>query len=330
MSKHLEIKQNSLQENVSAEVIDKLYNLTYEDSTLGIDPEVDSQRGDIVGNIISPAAYEDAVNFLRDKFGPDVANNIEGLTITVIDNNYYVRFKDPAIEAIIAAQFGSDGKITVSQAAAVTALPNNMFANNTDIEDFSDFARVLPNCRTIGEKCFQNSSIKYFDFSNIATGSFYESFKDSQLEGDLSMPLLTGILNRAFINTKISSISNLGSITKITGNSSYAASSFRNCTNLTSIVFPPTIVSVEQGAFEGCTNINSIKGEENIVTCQFRIYSINLTNDVINLAKCESIWSNCFGVRNYEDGKKGAFGQIYIPKIKQTANSGYSNNYVYG
>lgn len=120
MSKHLEIKQTALQENVSSAVIDKLYHLTYEDSTLGIDPVVDSQRGDIVGNIVSPAAFEDAVEFLRSKFGPDVENNIEGLNIDVINNNYYLRLKDPVIENILVSTYGDGIGVTRAQLAAVT------------------------------------------------------------------------------------------------------------------------------------------------------------------------------------------------------------------
>lgn len=125
------VKQNNQQtEQVSSALIDTLYNLAYENEYT--EPKISSGAADIVGSINAPAAYEDAVIYLRAKF--------PNLNITVTDNNYYVRFKDHVMASIFATEYGDGVGVTKSQLAAVNNL-NGRFQgrNNIDFFDAEDY-----------------------------------------------------------------------------------------------------------------------------------------------------------------------------------------------
>ena len=66
---HLEIIQPTDRvEVVTIDMIDKLYNLAYEDANSGITSQLDASSN-VQGNIEVSAAYEDAVNFLAGYIG---------------------------------------------------------------------------------------------------------------------------------------------------------------------------------------------------------------------------------------------------------------------
>lgn len=128
----LTVKQNNQQtEQVSSALIDTLYNLAYENEYT--EPKISSGAADIVGSINAPAAYEDAVTYLRAKF--------PNLNITVTDSNYYIRFKDPVMANIFATEYGDGIGVTKAQLTAVNNL-NNRFRgadNNIDFFDAEDY-----------------------------------------------------------------------------------------------------------------------------------------------------------------------------------------------
>lgn len=129
MGKHLEIKQASDRtEVVTSSVIDKLYNLAYENQELGILSQLDDSS-ELQGRLESQAAYEDAVLYLRAKF--------PNLTITVPNNNYYLRFQDPVIAQIFNTEYGDGTGTTQAQLTAVTNL-NGRFGANT----YTDFVEA--------------------------------------------------------------------------------------------------------------------------------------------------------------------------------------------
>jgi hypothetical protein len=72
---HLEIKQGTqVAETVSSAVIDKLYSLAFEDPEKNIYSQLDSSSV-VWGNITAPAAYEDAVVYLRERFAQGANTN---------------------------------------------------------------------------------------------------------------------------------------------------------------------------------------------------------------------------------------------------------------
>lgn len=166
---HLEIKQStSGTETVSAQLINKLYELAYEDQTLGITSQLDA-TSDVQGRLEAPAAYEDAVRYL---VGIDAGDpkRFQNLYITVPNNNYYIRFKDPIVSSICIQAYGDGVGITRTAATSVITdfwgMMNSSYMTNevksqvTNLDDFQYFTGL-----TLDENIIYNfpnaTSIKF-------------------------------------------------------------------------------------------------------------------------------------------------------------------------
>lgn len=119
---HLELIQNtSVTEQVGPEVIDKLYDLSLNDPQQGIVSPLDN-TSIVQGRLQVYAAYQDAVRYLVG-IDPGDPKRFPDLYITVTNNTYFIRFKDPVIFQYCLDNYalsGSNG-ITVAQAESVTA-----------------------------------------------------------------------------------------------------------------------------------------------------------------------------------------------------------------
>lgn len=151
------IKQSDQQtEQVSNNLIDTLYNLTYEDELT--EPKVSAGAQDIVGSINAPVAYEDAVMYLRAKF--------PNLIISVTDNNYYIRFKDPVIANILITEYGDGVGATQAQLSAVSNLNDRFYSsNNTDFletESYDDMQYLRGVLTTTRFLSFVNAPDSFF------------------------------------------------------------------------------------------------------------------------------------------------------------------------
>ena len=89
---------------------------------------------------------------------------------------------------------------------------------------------------------------------------------------DLYLPNLT-TLGGAFFNCDVRKISNLGSITNVTG--------FQNNINLKSVVLPETITTIYSWAFGNCTSLTTINLPKTITTIEGQAFS-NCTSLVID------------------------------------------------
>lgn len=314
MSKHLVIKQTATQENVSSAVIDKLYNLTYEDSTLGIDPEVDSQRGDIVGNIRPTAAYEDAVEFLKNKFGPDVENNIDGLTIDISTNDCYIRFKDSNVLSVLLNNGIGDGiGITKTVAAQQTSLPT--FADNTDITSFDELKyfttfTVIPRASFMG--C---SNLKSINLENIRILNSQAFLNCDLTDFDVNCPVLSNIGFGSFSDTNIKTVSNLGTVPQL------PEYTFGNCTKLEKVILPITLTTIDMEVF----NNNNLLSEINVEN----ISSIGANNfsyctslpELMNFSSLTTlslrVSNNIFDNRNSGFLNLQSVYYLYLPKLTQ-------------
>lgn len=350
MSKHLEIKQNSLQENVSAEVIDRLYNLTYEDSTLGIDPVVDSQRGDIVGNIISPAAYEDAVSFLRDKFGPDVANNIEGLTITVTDNNYYVRFKDPIFGQACIKKYSNNGVgVTKTRLAAVTDPGNLITSNNvwdsslgdktqvTSLEDFKYFTGILNRNSNVINGFTNATKIVFpsttFSYDNQYTLNLVTNCQNIE-EVDYQNAIFIGPLNNGelYVINKNDRISEWNDSLIPKQTNFHRIRLFNSWKALKKIIFPEGVTSTYDNAY-GCNSLQYIEFPTTITdigkACDFGRDSGHRIPAMVIKAVTPPDWYG-YNPNNTSQSGRG-FGydmmplNIYVPDNSVTAYKSFVN-----
>lgn len=145
---NLTIQQStSSVENVSAQLIDKLYRLAL---TSKVEDSSNTLTISLQGNISATAAYEDAIIYLRAKF--------PNLTINVPETGYYARFTDPVFGQACVTKYSTDGiGVTKAQLAAVSN-PSNLITSNsvwtsslgdktavTSLEDFKYFSGIINN-----------------------------------------------------------------------------------------------------------------------------------------------------------------------------------------
>lgn len=207
----------------------------------------------------------------------------------------YIKFADPAVEAVLMAKgVSSDGiGITVADAASVTDI-STWFRDNKTIESFDEFEKFtgVTYISGVGDSstassfygCSALKSIKLPPSVNtIYTQSFLgcsalekinlqnenityirnEVFKNcTNLSGTIDLPNLEKLGDRVsasvFQNTGISKVASLGKITKLWGHASVKYGVFLNCTKLVSVVLPETLVSISGAVFQGCTALVEI------------------------------------------------------------------------
>lgn len=109
----------------------------------------------------------------------------------------------------------------------------------------------VPNVEVFGSYCFSGcSNLTEINFGDNVTTIKGRAFNSVPITGDLSFPNLTGALGdtgvRAFYDTKITSVSNLGSITRMIDES------FRACAELESVVLPSTMERIQYMNFYNC------------------------------------------------------------------------------
>lgn len=139
---NLVIKQNNTNvEQVSFSILNKLYSLVHTEEGQS-SSQVSSDENDIVGSINAPAAYRDTVEYLRNKF--------PNLTITVTDNNYYIRFDSEEFKRVCIEDkdWGDGTGMTVAAAAEVTSLYQlfrNNINENLNLKDLQYFTAINNN-----------------------------------------------------------------------------------------------------------------------------------------------------------------------------------------
>lgn len=285
--KSLKIKQNAVQEKVTPQTIDKMYKLTKEDSlTPAIAKELDFE-----GSIVSDAAYEDAVTYLRTKFPK--------LTIQVIDNNYYIRFKDPEVlNVLIANGVGDSVGITTAQAKNTNV--GTMFKNNTSITSFDEFPafqQTLQNSAFFGCTNLQSIDLSQATYINS------KAFKDcTSLVIDINCPNLVQIGKEAFCNSGVKNVLNLGSIQRMDD-------TFYGCNINTAII--PESVTEYLGAFRKGTVTKLTINEENLISLCYGLPLDAIGKDVMNLKNVTA----CVGGAMFN----GGCTQVYLPKATSTS-----------
>lgn len=142
----------------------------------------------------------------------------------------YIQFADPAVKAICAENWGSDGEITDEQAAAVTDL-GDAFKGNADITSFDEL-RYFTGLTSIGIQAFYG-----------CTALTSVTIPDS----------VTSIGNRAFFNC-----TSLTSVVIPEGVTSIDTEAFYGCTRLSVVTFPSTLTTIGKSAFGACEGLTTI------------------------------------------------------------------------
>lgn len=235
----LVIKQNvNQQENGNSALLDLLYNLTKPDPITG-QPSVDAV---LVGRITVPAAYEDAVNFLNTQFSSEQDNGSD-FQVTVLNNNYYIRFADPIVEEILRNSIGKgEGEgITVAEAAAMDL--GTIFRNNTDIESFDEFKYFISPNKTLSQQAFYKcSSLKRLDLSNCT------SYPNDAFNGLTNLEYTVGGLD-----------SQQGVIIIPEGTTSIGGrNNFSGCNKITSVILPDSLTYIQANNFTSMPALTEI------------------------------------------------------------------------
>lgn len=208
-------QSTSATENVNSVIIERLYALAL---TSTVQDQNNTFQMQLQGNIITPSAYEDSVLYLRQKF--------PNLTITVQDNNFYIRFMDTTVETVLK-NYGIGDGIGITQLDAAAVSFGSLFKDNTTITSFPEFSKFTVQNR--GGYSFSGcTNLQNIDLSNLSGTIPNYAFKSCNLGP---------------------TISSLGAITEI------GIFAFQDNKNLTSVALPNTCITLTRGTFQGCSNL---------------------------------------------------------------------------
>lgn len=244
----------------------------------------------------------------------------------------YIRFADPAVEAVLMANgVSSDGVgITKEDAAAVTSI-GTWFKGNTEITSFDEFRHftgvttisgggtngAFYQCANLQHLIIPSSvtSIKGNAFrecaSLVSVGSLanivelqYGAFDGTALGGQVDLPQVTQIGESAFRNSKIEGV-NMPIATSI------VTSAFYGCTSLSSVNMP-MVVTIGNNAFYNCTSL----AFDHLNLPNLTSLGVNALCGVkikrLNLGKVTTLPNSDSNTQNY--GDKSVLEEVVIPE----------------
>ena len=155
--------------------------------------------------------------------------------------------------------------------------PNLAITSVTRTPDYfyllSSFDDMFKSCRSLesisglkmsegvstNQMCSDCTSLTSFDFPDRLTRvGRYCFYGDASLViPDLSLPGLTELGQASFAKTKVRKVSDLGTITEIGGNDHWLGA-FSDCTELTEVTLPESLVTVWNYGFARCTALETI------------------------------------------------------------------------
>lgn len=165
------------------------------------------------------------------------------------------------------------GLQTVTGLSDITTIVSAMFANDTNLSSIDiDWSKIT----FIGSSAFQQCS--------------------SLALSNLSIPNLTTVQENAFQLSGVTSVSDLGSITRLSN------SMFRGCTSLTSVVLPNTLTETGGYSLADCTGLTTINFPSSLTTinscCFQNCTNLDVTVDLSNITLVtEKNFYNCKKVK---------------------------------
>ena len=198
---------------------------------------------------------------------------------------------------------------------------------NTKIVEVKNLGSITTLPRTNGSACFASCTnlkkvtlpdtlinIQAYTFdgatsltdinfpTSIKTIGAY-AFRNCKITGDLNLPELTSISYGAFQNNRLTSITDLGSVTTFTVNSNNGP--FKGNTNLASVILPATLTSMAGRAFDGCTSLRTI-------TCLATTPPTITSTDLPGTSVVRNIYVPAESVEDY---KAASYWSSYASKI---------------
>ena len=290
-------------ETVSSSLIDALYHLTKPDTITG----QSLANAVLVGRIQSTAAYEDAVNFLNTQFS-SAQDNGSDFQVTVLNNNYYIRFADPEVVRVLNAKgVMQEGEgLTVAQAnelpTGASGAYENWWADNTTIKEFNEikyFGKVKNGTYQMGGWFLNATNLESVDltgFNKLFGYRLFENCKNLEyFHGRNNTPNTLNLEDLTYLNAsfngclKLYHIASLGSITSIGG------SVFTSCTNLETVNLPSSCIDLGSNCFKSDSKLHTI-----------------------NLSHVTAIRNNAFegcSSLEYCDGPNSTQGELNLPNL---------------
>lgn len=190
-------------------------------------------------------------------------------------------------------------------------LPTNTSHTNFGTKSVLEEVVLSSKCTTIPASLFSGyTNLTTINLSNVTTFNA-SCFYNSGLTGTLTLPQATGILyDQAFRGTKITSVSNLGSITQLGSTNLNTYGPFYECKQLESVILPETLTIIGNRSFCNCTNLTSINFPESITS----VYEFAFE-------QCPSIYIESLNLPNLQYLGRGAFyGCKQLKKVENLGN----------
>lgn len=287
---HLKIEQNTITENVTSNVIHKLYETAKAIIDAEEANEVEESQVSLKGNLQVSKAYGDEVDWLEAKF-PD-------LHITA--GARYIRFADPAVYARLSQYLGDGTGITTSEITNANIFSNNddpntnrsYFTNNTNVVSFNELGQ-LPQVTTIPGQCFEGcTNLTSIDLSNIQSFGGMQCFTGTNLTGVLNLPNLIHIYGRNIFSncTKITEVNFNPQVFDGFGNNT---STFQNCTGLQRVTGLSNITQIYGETFSGCTSLQSVD-LSNVTSINGYAFQNCTSLTSVDLSSCTTIGNKAF------------------------------------
>lgn len=118
---HLRIEQNNIPENVSAHLLEAIYNYAFSGDL--------DNSSNFSGSLTALHGYQEHANWLCNKY-QDLSINIQ---------SPYILFKDPKVEQLCSITWGDGVGITQPQAYQCSGKLARVFENNNNITSFDEF-----------------------------------------------------------------------------------------------------------------------------------------------------------------------------------------------
>ena len=281
---NINITQNSNSiEWITSNIIKKMYQMAFNSDN----------KVSYYGYLKSDFGYLSHVQYLNNRFGP-------GLKIEV--QRYYIDFEDTEVERLLCRYVGDGKGVSTDEAATVEI--GTLFRENTNITSFNELKYFTRLCKNPSSYAFYRcSNLTSVDLSNVETLSQSE-FEQTNLSGEISMPLLNTANMGVFRSTNITKITNLGTITYIPEVFCY------NCQNLTEVTIPEFCTRLNNNAFDTCPNLTTVNNLQYITS--IGAYSFN---------ECPLTSHTFSDIQNATSIGQGAFwkssigGEINMPNL---------------
>ena len=229
----------------------------------------------------------------------------DGTVITISKSSSNIHFDDSRVKSICVENWDTnkDGELSFEEAAAVISI-QRIFSNNKYIESFDEL-KYFTQITTIDHSAFANCENLWqitlpANITSIETDAFYKTAltaitipKKVQSKGASAFKDCEALSNVTF--EKGSMLQEI--------KAPEMSGAFENCTQLTTIELPASLISLSGGVFKGCRSLQKVSFEGNsqlqniIVT---RVYQYNTPFGYCTALK-EFDASNCSNLSYIDD-----------------------------